>query len=196
MFTIILNSRSLSITLCISLNSLPNTDDSTPYHKFSVDREQRWCIYKYLYTVVIFIKYTMYFQERFRVQCYSAVISIPQAIFRSAIDACASVKSCCAKKSMNCSMELPFNLAKPNDYLAKNNLVVSVLIQACMYIQCMYEYMVHPHCGLFWEGGGLWSWWGTWRILDGGRGLNGEKGRCDCICKMISLKICNNFKFE
>lgn len=24
-----------------SLNSLPNTDDSTPYHKFSVDREQR-----------------------------------------------------------------------------------------------------------------------------------------------------------
>lgn len=30
----------------------------------------------------------------------------------------------------------------------------------------------------------------------GGRGLNGEKDRCDCICKMISLKICNNFKFE
>lgn len=55
---------------------------------------------------------------------------------------------------MNYSMELPFNLAKPNDYLAKYNLVVSVLIQACMYIQCMYEYMVHPHCGLFWEGGG------------------------------------------
>lgn len=56
---------------------------------------------------------------------------------------------------MNYSMELPFNLAKPNDYLAKNNLVVSVLIQACMYIQCLYEYMVHSHCGLFWEGGGL-----------------------------------------
>lgn len=49
---------------------------------------------------------------------------------------------------MNYSMELPFNLAKPNDYQAKNNIVVSVLIQACMYIY-MYEYMVHPHCGLF-----------------------------------------------
>lgn len=53
---------------------------------------------------------------------------------------------------MNYSMELPFNLAKPNDYLAKYNLVVSSMHVYTVYVR-IYGTPI------------LWSFLGGWGVV-------------------------------